>query len=167
MHTLPCSPCHIRRAPLARARRRAAFSQDIRAAGFRGPGDEAVGERQLKLKQLAEELPRLKSATMILGLCEKGQLTFQTLQVASHGPGRSGGVPLETAFTHTPFHTLSTPQEPHRAQAEVLSRTTLEAAISAGRGSAIGFVSWWDGYISIDAIAVNAHLVISHSGGGV
>ena len=70
-------------------------SRDLRAAGFRGPQDEAIGERALKLKQLAETLPRVKSTAMILGLCEKGSLSFETLE------------------------------EPHKSQAETLSRTSL------------------------------------------
>jgi len=100
-------------------------SKDLRAAGFRGPEDQAIGERALKLKQLNEELPRLKSTAMILGLCENGQLSFETLT------------------------------EPHKSQAETLSRTTLEGAISVGRGSAIAFVSRWDDHITIDAITIN------------
>eukprot|EP00967_Tisochrysis_lutea_P090643 scaffold129819_cov30-Tisochrysis_lutea.AAC.1 len=55
-------------------------SKDLRSAGFRGPEDEAVGERAIKLKRLAEELPKLKGTVMVLALCEKGSLSFETLQ---------------------------------------------------------------------------------------
>ncbi|EOD15663.1 hypothetical protein EMIHUDRAFT_211218 [Emiliania huxleyi CCMP1516] len=119
-------------------------SRDLRAAGFRGPQDEAIGERALKLKQLAETLPRVKSTAMILGLCEKGSLSFETLE------------------------------EPHKSQAETLSRTSLRgeppwgsprghphlafgiahraggSAISAGRGSAIAFVSQWEDHVVVN-----------------
>jgi len=50
----------------------------------------------------------------------------------------------------------------------MLSRTSLEAAISAGRGSAIAFVSRWDSHICIDAITINPeYLVLGEEAEGV
>ena len=46
-------------------------------------------------------------------------------------------------------------QEPHASVADRLSRTKLFAAISAGKGSALAFVSTWPDHVSIDACVVN------------
>jgi hypothetical protein len=55
-------------------------SKDLRAAGFRGPEDEAIGARAVKLKELSKQLPLLKATAMVLGLCEKGTMSFGALQ---------------------------------------------------------------------------------------
>ena len=99
-------------------------AQTVRANGF-SPATEAVGDGAYKMKDLAEVLPKLKTQAGIIGLCEKGQMSFETLE------------------------------EPHKAMGKRLSKTKLMAAISAGAGSAVAFVSEWDGHICIDHVVVN------------
>lgn len=89
------------------------------------PATEAIGDGATRMKALSEELPKLVAQANILGLCEKGTMRFDSLQ------------------------------EPHASMAERLSRTSLKAAISAGKGSALAFVSEWPGHVSIDACVVN------------
>ena len=99
-------------------------AQTVRANGF-SPASEAVGDGAFRMKYLADELPKIVSTAKIIGLCERGSLSFETLE------------------------------EPHKSMAEQLSRTSLESAISVGKGSAIAFVSRWDDHVSIDACVVN------------
>ena len=99
-------------------------AQTVRANGF-SPATEAVGDGAFKMKDLAETLPKLKTQAGIIGLCEKGQMSFETLE------------------------------EPHKSMGKRLSRTKLMAAISAGAGSAVAFVSDWEDHVSIDYVAVN------------
>lgn len=99
-------------------------AQTVRANGF-SPATEAVGDGAFKMKALHEELPKLKAQAGIIGLCEKGQLSFDKLE------------------------------EPHASMAKRLSRTKLMAALSAGAGSAVAFVSEWDDHVSIDHCVVN------------
>lgn len=101
----------------------------VRANGF-SPASEAVGDGAFRMKWLAAELPKLKAQATVLGMCEKGQLSFDKLE------------------------------EPHKSQAERLSRTTMRAAISAGSGSAVAFVSSWDDHVSIDHIVVNPSYMV-------
>jgi len=95
-----------------------------RANGF-SPSSEAIGDGALRMKWLADNLPRLTTCAKILGLCENGNLSFDKLE------------------------------EPHASMAEQLSRTRLVAAISAGKGSAIAFVSSWPEHVSIDGCVIN------------
>lgn len=103
---------------------------DARSNGFQ-PESEAIGERALKLKDMAQQLSELKAQANILGLCAKGGLSFDTLQ------------------------------EPHASMGARLSRTSIVGAISAGQGSALAFVSTWEGHIAIDAIAINPAYMIA------
>ncbi len=107
------------------------LANDLRASGFRGPSDEAIGQRAIKLKSITERLPRLKAKVNIIALCEKGSLSYDTLQ------------------------------EPHRSDAERLSRTRVEAAISAGRGSSLALVSTWDDHVSIDDMVSNPSYLVA------
>jgi hypothetical protein len=102
----------------------AAQAETVRANGF-SPKSEAVGNGAFKMKALADELPKLKAQASIIGLCEKGQMSFETLK------------------------------EPHATIGARLSRTKLMAALSAGAGSAVAFVSEWDDHICVDACVVN------------
>lgn len=77
------------------------------------------------LQALAEELPKCVSEAKILAMCEGGGLSFDKLQ------------------------------EPHASIAERLSKTKLIAALSAGSGSAVAFVSSWPEYTCIDKCVVN------------
>jgi len=95
------------------------------------PESEAIGERALKLKQLSSVLPELKAQANILGLCSKGALSFDKLQ------------------------------EPHASIAKRLSSTKIIAAISAGQGSAIAFVSREGDVVSIDSLVVNPTYLIA------
>ena len=61
----------------------------------------------------------------ILAMCEGGGLSFDKLQ------------------------------EPHASIADRLSKTKLVAALSAGSGSAVAFVSEWPEYVCIDKCVVN------------
>lgn len=99
-------------------------AQTERANGF-SPASEAIGDGALRMKYLADELPKLVSTAKILGLCEKGTLSFDNLE------------------------------EPHASMAERLSRTSLQGAVSAGKGSAVAFVSRWEDHVSIDRCVVN------------
>lgn len=89
------------------------------------PATEAVGDGAFRMKRLNDELPKLKGQATVLALCAKGSLNFDTLQ------------------------------EPHKSMAKRLSCTKLYAALSAGKGSAIAFVSTWPDHVSIDASVVN------------
>jgi len=92
---------------------------------------EAIGERALKLKQLATQLGEMKGQVNVLGLLSKGSLTLETLQ------------------------------EPHKSMAKRLSTTRIMAAISAGQGSAMALVSRGEGYMSIDLIATNPSYMVA------
>ena len=94
------------------------------------PNTEAIGEHALRLKGLASMLPPLVAEAKVIGLCEGGQLSYDKLQ------------------------------EPHASVAARLSKTRLAAAISAGKGSALAFVSEWDDHVSIDACVVNPAYLI-------
>ncbi len=89
------------------------------------PETEAIGERAEKMKQLSAELPSLMAQAKLLGLCEQGTMSYSTLP------------------------------EPHAAIGERLSRTKLVAALSAGKGSALAFVSTWEDHVCIDNCVVN------------
>jgi N-acetylglutamate synthase-like GNAT family acetyltransferase len=89
------------------------------------PASEAFGDGADRFKELSDGLPRLVSTAKILALTASGGLNFETLP------------------------------ESHAEQAETLSRTKLVAAISAGAGSAVAFVSTWPDHVSIDACVVN------------
>lgn len=106
---------------------------DMRANGF-APSSEAIGERANRLRYLADELPKRAAQANVLALCERGSMSFDTLQ------------------------------EPHRSVGERLSRTQLVAALSVGQGSAIAFVSRWDDHISIDACMINPAYMIAGEG---
>ena len=81
-----------------------------------------------------QELSRLKALANILALAERGSLSFEKLE------------------------------EPHALQGEALSRTKVMGAISAGKGSALAFVSYWDKHVSVDAIIINpAYLIAGES----
>lgn len=108
-------------------------AQTVRANGFT-PASEAVGDGALRMKRLADELPGLVSAAKILGLCDRGSLSYDTLE------------------------------EPHASMAERLSRTELRSALSVGRGSAVAFVSTWDDCVSIDACVVNPKFLVLGEG---
>lgn len=95
------------------------------------PESEAIGERANKLKDVAKELDRLKALANILALAERGSVSFDKLS------------------------------EPHASQGEALSRTKVVGAISAGKGSAIAFVSSWDEHVSVDAIIINPAYLIA------
>jgi hypothetical protein len=99
-------------------------AQTVRANGF-SPASEAVGEGAFRMKFLSEALPGLVAQAKILGLCERGSLSFDSLQ------------------------------EPHASMGERLSRTKLVGALSAGKGSAVAFVSEWPDHVCIDACVVN------------
>ncbi|KAL3917728.1 MAG: hypothetical protein SGPRY_006291, partial [Prymnesium sp.] len=70
----------------------------------------------------------------VLGLCERGGMSFDKLS------------------------------EPHASMGERLSKTRVVAALSAGKGSALAFVSEWDDYLSIDACVVNPSYLIAGEG---
>ena len=89
------------------------------------PTSEAIGDGATRMKKLAEALPKLAAQARILGLCERGDMNFDKLE------------------------------EPHASIAQRLSKTKVRAAISAGQGSAIAFVSEWDDHVSIDHCVVN------------
>ena len=98
------------------------------------PSSEAVGEGAFRMKCLAAELPKLVSQAKILGLCEAGSMSFDKLA------------------------------EPHASVAERLSRTKLVAALSAGKGSAVAFVSEWPEHVCIDACVVNPGYLVLGEG---
>ena len=75
------------------------------------PASEAVGDGAFKMKSLASDLTKYGAQAKILGLCEQGTLNFDSLE------------------------------EPHASVAERLSKTRMMAALSAGQGSAVAFVS--------------------------
>jgi len=108
-------------------------AQDTRANGFR-PAMEAYGDRALKMKQMAEDLPRLTAQANVLGLCERGNMNFDALT------------------------------EPHASMGERLSKTRVVVALSAGQGSALAFVSQWDDLVSIDACVVNPSYLVAGEG---
>lgn len=89
------------------------------------PNSEAIGDRAVQLKQIAAALPGLASKANVLALCSQGSMSFDTLQ------------------------------EPHASMAKRLSCTTVMGALSAGSGSAVGFVSRWPDHVSIDGCAIN------------
>lgn len=98
----------------------------FRANGFNPEQTDATtGDGAIRMKKLAETLPKLCAQGKILSLCEKGSLSFNQLE------------------------------EPHASMAERLAKTRIVSAISAGKGSAIAFVSDWDDHVSIDACVVN------------
>jgi len=103
---------------------------NVRADGFQ-PNLEAVGDRADQMKQIHAVLPGLASKANVLALCEKGSLSFDTLQ------------------------------EPHASMAKRLSRTKIVGAISAGSGSAVAFVSKWDDHYSIDGCAFNPSFLVA------
>ncbi|KAL1499152.1 hypothetical protein AB1Y20_013663 [Prymnesium parvum] len=98
------------------------------------PQMEATGEMATKLKALAEELPRLAAQANVLGLCERGSMRFDALA------------------------------EPHASAGERLAKTRLVAALSAGKGSALAFVSEWEERVSIDACVVNPAFLVAGEG---
>ena len=98
--------------------------------GFQ-PKMEAIGAHALRLRHLVDELPSVDSVTNILGLVEKGSLSFDNLQ------------------------------EPHKSKAERLSKTRVVGAISAGSGSAIALVSDWGDKVSIDAVVTNPSYLVA------
>ena len=51
--------------------------------------------------------------------------------------------------------------EPHASIAERLSKTRVWAALSAGKGSALAFVSRWDDRVSIDACMTNPSYLVA------
>ena len=106
-------------------------ASDLRAAGFRGPADEAIGPRAAKLKDIAERLPRLKAQVNVLALCEKGTLSYTDLQ------------------------------EPHRSNAKRLERSRIAAAISAGHGSSLALVSTWPGHVCVDDLVSNPSYLVA------
>jgi len=99
-------------------------ANDMRAQGF-NPASEAVGDRALFLKALVREFPKLISTAKVLGLLERGSLSYENLE------------------------------EPHASMAQRLSKTKVMAALSVGKGSAIAFVSTWEDHVSIDACMIN------------
>ena len=127
MQTLPAPKAYF----LLHTWTRAAL--DVRANGFQ-PEMEAIGERGLQMKKMAEGLPRLSAEANILGACERGSMKFDALA------------------------------EPHASVAERLSKTQLYAALSAGKGSALAFVSRWSDHVSIDACVVNPSYLIAGEG---
>ena len=128
---MPCPHLfHIRAASLSRAGVRpcriltwSKAAQNLRADGFK-PNTEAIGERQPQLKAIEKALPRLAAQANIVAQCEKGTLSYDTLQ------------------------------EPHASRAKRLSKTKVVGALSSGAGSAVGFVSHWKAHISIDDCAI-------------
>ena len=94
------------------------------------PASEAVGDGAYKMKALSDALPKLKSQATILGLCEQGQMSFDKLE------------------------------EPHKSMGDRLSKTKLMAALSAGQGSAVAFVSTWPDHVCIDACVVNPSYMV-------
>ena len=105
-------------------------AQGLRSNGFQ-PKMEAIGAHALRLRHLVDELPSVDSVTNILGLVEKGSLSFDNLQ------------------------------EPHKSKAERLSKTRVVGAISAGSGSAIALVSDWGDKVSIDAVVTNPSYLVA------
>ena len=89
------------------------------------PASEAVGEGAFRMKALSDALPQVVAQSKILAMCDQGNLSFDKLQ------------------------------EPHASIAERLSKTKMIAALSAGSGSAVAFVSEWDDHVSIDKCVVN------------
>ena len=74
----------------------------VRANGF-SPTSEAIGDGAIRMKSLAGDLQQLTAQAKILGLCERGSLSFDALD------------------------------EPHKSNAKRLSKTKLRAALSAMR----------------------------------
>ena len=105
-------------------------AQGLRSNGFQ-PKMDAIGAHALRLRHLVDELPSVDSVTNILGLVEKGSLSFDNLQ------------------------------EPHKSKAERLSKTRVVGAISAGSGSAIALVSDWGDKVSIDAVVTNPSYLVA------
>lgn len=95
------------------------------------PNSEAIGDRAVQLKQIAAALPELGSKANVLALCSQGSMSFDTLQ------------------------------EPHASMAKRLSLTTVTGALSAGIGSAVGFVSRWPDHVSIDGCAFNPSFLLA------
>ena len=54
-------------------------AQTVRANGFT-PASEAVGDGAFRMKRLSDELPALVSTAKILGLCDRGSLSYDTLE---------------------------------------------------------------------------------------
>ena len=79
----------------------------------------------MRLKSLCEEFPKLVAKAKVLSLAEQGSASFDKLE----GPLASEG--------------------------ERLSRTRIVAALSAGQGSALAFVSTWEDHVSIDSCVIN------------
>ena len=95
------------------------------------PKGEAVGDHAFRLKDLASMFPALVAEAKIIGMCEGGQLTYDKLQ------------------------------EPHASVAARLSKTRLMGALSAGKGSALAFVSEWPDHVSIDACVINPNYLVA------
>eukprot|EP00966_Prymnesium_polylepis_P163790 3786365-Prymnesium_polylepis.1 len=95
---------------------------------------EATEDRAFKMKQMADDLPRLAAQANVLGLCERGSMNFEALA------------------------------EPHASMGERLSKTRVMAALSAGKGSALAFVSDWNDVVSIDACVVNPSYLVAGEG---
>ena len=89
------------------------------------PATEAQGDGAIKMKKLGEELAPLVAQAKILAMCETGGLSFDKLE------------------------------EPHASIAERLSKTHMLAALSAGHGSAVAFISEWDDHVCIDRCVIN------------
>jgi hypothetical protein len=105
----------------------------VRADGF-SPTSEAIGEGRFKMKRLCEDLGKVTAQAKILGLCERGSMSFDNLE------------------------------EPHKAIAQRLSKTKMMAALSAGQGSAVAFVSEWPDHVCIDHVVVNpGYLVLGET----
>ena len=98
------------------------------------PASEAVGDGAFKMKSLASDLTKYGAQAKILGLCEQGTLNFDSLE------------------------------EPHASVAERLSKTRMMAALSAGQGSAVAFVSEWPDHVCIDACLVNPGYLVLGEG---
>jgi len=95
------------------------------------PATEAVGDYMVRLKNLNDLYPKLVSQSKIIGLCEQGNLNYANLE------------------------------EPHASIGERLSRTRLRAALSAGKGSALAFVSEWSDHVCIDACVINPSYLLA------
>jgi len=95
------------------------------------PAAEAVGDYAFRLRSLNDQYPKLIGQSKIIGMCEQGSLNFENLE------------------------------EPHKSQASRLSKTRLTAALSAGQGSAVAFVSDWPDHVSIDACVINPSYLVA------
>jgi len=95
------------------------------------PAAEAVGDHAFRLKGLVDQYPKLISQAKVIGLCEQGSLSYANLE------------------------------EPHKSMGVRLSKTRLVAALSAGKGSALAFVSQWPDHVSIDSCVINPSYLLA------